>query len=209
MRHALWIPAALTALCLAATPAAAQLQTDREAVLSVADDEWISLNGTVSSVTEEGFVLDYGRGEIRIEMENSGWDGDAALRRGDRVMVTGSMDADLYERRTIEASSVYAYRLQTRFYADPSDEESPGYSFPPIGEADDDEWVAITGTVVAREDGALLVDTGPRTIKVDTTRVDHELEVKAGDRVTAYGEMDEIELLERRELLASSVIRLS
>ena len=81
------------------------------------NNSWITLSGTVESVSPDRFMLDYGDGMITVEMDGPG--GGASgykLVKGDKVSVSGAIDDDLFERTTIEASSVYVESLGTNFY---------------------------------------------------------------------------------------------
>src|SRR6056297_1683552 len=68
---------------------------------TTADDTWISLSGTVESVTTDAFMLDYGEGMVTVEMDD--WDADAdayKVAAGDRVTVNGMVDDDLFDTTT-------------------------------------------------------------------------------------------------------------
>ena len=87
------------------------------------DSAWVTLSGTVTSVRDDRFRLDYGEGVITVEMDDWDWyDRDRKVLTGDEVTVSGQIDDGLYERRTIEASSVYVESLNTYFHASAADE---------------------------------------------------------------------------------------
>jgi uncharacterized protein YdeI (BOF family) len=89
------------------------------------DGNWINLSGTVLSTAPSTFALDYGPGNITVEMDDWDWYQEGkALVPGDQVVVTGKVDDDLYQSKRIEASSVYAKNLNTYFYASGADEEN-------------------------------------------------------------------------------------
>ncbi|MDZ7782331.1 MAG: hypothetical protein U5K56_05075 [Halioglobus sp.] len=68
--------------------------------------------------------LDYGQGNITVEMDDSDRDADGyKLIEGDRITVSGVVDDDFYESTKIEAASVYVEELGTHFYASSIDEE--------------------------------------------------------------------------------------
>lgn len=84
----------------------------------------VSLSGTVERAEASHFVLDYGEGEIKVEMDDLGfYDSGRALKKGDNVIVYGFVDDDLFERRSIEASGVYVKGLGRHFWASGIDEE--------------------------------------------------------------------------------------
>lgn len=97
-------------LGLVSTPPA----TAAEDPVTRPDDTWINISGTVESVDRDAFILDYGEGLITVEMDDGDRDADGyKLIKGDKVSVSGIIDDDLYETRTIEASSVYVENIGT------------------------------------------------------------------------------------------------
>lgn len=89
-----------------------------------ANNTWISISGTVKTVSPDIFLLDYGDGIIKVEMDDGDRDADAyKLIEGDTVTVNGMIDDDFYEATKIEAASVYVEKLGTYFYASSVDEE--------------------------------------------------------------------------------------
>lgn len=196
------------ALCLAPVSAISQ-QRDVKELSAAAEAEWVGITGSVVSSVGDSFVLDYGGGNVTVEMDDYDWYDENALIAGDRVTVTGRMDDDFYTTRTIEASSVYVDKLNTYYYASAADEESGYYSYPAARYARDDEWIGVTGTVISQKEGTVMLDTGPRVMKVDTGSLEYKPKLDVGERVTVFGEMDDSDLFEGRELLASSVITLS
>lgn len=199
------------ALAMAAWPAAAQ-QQDKPPL--AVDGEWISLTGTVKSVGEEEFTLNYGQGQITVEMDDYDWYDETAVLRGDKVTVTGRMDKGFHEERSIEASSVYVPKLHRYFYANPADEEDGYYSDPVNAysynrDAKDDEWIAVTGTVTAIDGVEMMISTGLKMYRVDTGSVPNTpvgKTVDIGDRVTVSGQMDAADLFDEREIEAASVV---
>lgn len=182
--------------------------------LSRPDGEWLTLSGKVASVSGEQFRMSVGDKEIAVELDDYDWGRESnALRVGDRVTVSGAMDKDFLEKRKIEASSVYIDKLNRYVYASAADEESGyNYSYLAADRAEDGEWISFTGTVIEQDGEELRVDTGIREIKVDTSELtgpDELTWIDAGDRVSVYGEMDDADLFERREVVASSVVTLS
>ena len=177
------------------------------------DGTWVSLNGTISTATDDSFVLDYGEGSIIVEMDDWDWYQEGKnLIAGDEVTVYGQVDDDLYELATIEASSVYVKNLNTYFYASSDDEEGLDYysmTAPTLM-----AWMDITGTVTSVDGRRFTLDAESRELTVDTSTMvynpmDDEgyQQVQEGDRVKVAGKMD-YDLFEKRELLADMVITL-
>lgn len=189
--------------------------TDKATVKNAANREWISLSGTVKSVSDDDFTLNYGDGQIVVEMDNYGWQDQGYLKSGDRVSVTGRIDNDFYEMKKIEASSVFVPGRNEYFSANPADEEDGYYAysvgyFTSDAAAKDDEWVAFTGTVRSIDDDEIAVDTGFRTIDVDLGDArGTEAAIDVGDRVSVTGEMDDADLFDAREVEATSVVILN
>lgn len=177
------------------------------------DDSWLTVNGTVQSVDRDSFILDYGEGVITVEMDDGDRDADAyKLLPGDNVRVTGIVDDDLYERRTIEASSVYVEKLNTYFYASSMDEEGPVRTAPsPVTFSQ----TILQGTVTAIVDNEeFMIDTGAREVLVETDALPYDplddvgyQTVDVGDTVSVTGRMDD-DLFEGREFVAHSLVTL-
>lgn len=160
------------------------------------DDSWITINGKVSSVSPDQFVLDYGEGIITVEMDDGDRDADAyKLLKGDQVRVSGAIDDDFFEITTIEASSVYVKNIDTYFFASSIDEEDYGYYItPPILV---DAVVRGTITSVDVDSEEFTLDTGAQALTVE---VDEFLlnpldnigyqQLDVGDIVSVDGRMD-------------------
>lgn len=189
-----------------------------ESPYSMADETWVSIDGTVDSVSADTFALDYGSGVITVEMDDGDRDADAyKLVKGDKVRVSGRIDDDLFETTTIEASSVYVENLGTYFFASSIDEEDtyPFVYTNPVVVGD----TTIQGTVT-KIDGEeeFVLNTGLRLIRVEVDEMSYNplddegyQQVKVGDRVRVYGDVD-VDLFElegQREFVADSLVTLS
>ena len=159
------------------------------------DDTWVSLNGTISTATDDSFVLDYGEGSIIVEMDDWDWYQEGKnLIAGDEVTVYGQVDDDLYELATIEASSVYVKNLNTYYYASSDDEEGLDYysmTTPTLM-----AWMDITGTVTGVDGRRFTLDAENRELTVDTSTMTYNpmddegyQQVQEGDRVKVAGKM--------------------
>lgn len=180
-----------------------------------ADDTWISISGTVDAVTADSFVLDYGDGTVRVEMDDGDRDADAyKLLKGDKVTVSGRIDDDFFETTKIEASSVFVENLGTTFYASAVDEESyvtlDPSAVPPLVIS----RTVVRGIVSKVNDDEFIIDTDSQLLRVDVSDMsfnplDDEgyLKIDEGDRVKVIGEMD-VNLFEGRELEADTIVKL-
>ncbi len=91
------------------------------------DNSWISINGKVTSVSADEFKLDYGEGNVTVEMDDGDRDADGyKLLKGDQVRVSGLIDDDFFQLTTINASSVYVKNIDTYFYASAIDKDDYG-----------------------------------------------------------------------------------
>lgn len=181
------------------------------------DDTWISLSGTIESVQEDSFLLDYGRASVIVEMDDGDRDADAyKLLPGDSVVVNGLIDDDFFEMTTVEASSVYVESINTYFYASAMDEESVTFFDPivtvtgPIVEGD----AMIQGTITAVEplEEELVLNTGDRLMIVEVDDLGYDaldnegyLQLDVGDEVTISGTMTE-EMFENRLFEADYIV---
>ena len=135
------------------------------------------------------------------------------LLTGDAVTVTGVIDDDLFETRTIEASSVYVANIDTHFFASAVDEESlplrPAYPISMGGSL-------ISGRVadVRGKEDEFVLDTGLKDVTVRVEKMAYNplddigyQRLEEGDLVRVRGELN-YDFLEGREVISSSVITL-
>lgn len=178
-----------------------------------ADESWMSLSGTVESVSAEGFMLDYGPASVAVEMDRpDGTESGYKLMTGDEVTVTGRVDDDLFETTSIEASSVYVDSLNTHFFSSSVDEEAIALATVTPFEAS--RTVAV-GTVTSVDDGEFRLSTGAGSLAVETGDMSYDptdeagfQKVEIGDRVKVIGRMD-ADFFSGRELMADAVVTLS
>jgi len=174
------------------------------------DDTWISISGAVETVTPDTFTLNYGDGLITVEMDDGDRDADAyKLVKGDRVTVNGMIDDDLFEKRTIEASSVYVENIGTYFFASAVDEEDV---FVTVTTPIVVSRVELQGNVTNVGEEQFMIDTGVREIAVKIDGLPYNplddegyQQVSEGDWVSVTGVM-ESGFLQGRTLHADSVV---
>ena len=177
------------------------------------DDSWISINGEVTSVTADAFELDYGDGQITVEMDDGDRDADGyKLMMGDEVRVSGMIDDDFYDLTTIEASSVYVKNIDTYFYASAMDEEDIGYSI--ISPSVKDTVVQGTITSVDVNGEQFTLDSGLQELTVEVDELTYNplddegfQQLDVGDRVSVQGSIDH-DLFEGRVFEANYVTTL-
>lgn len=216
MRIPSFILAGSAALALM-TPAMAQTSTttDAEAAVEATDGEWLSLSGSVVSVAPESFMLDYGAETISVEMDDYDWFGENALVVGDEVVVTGRMDADFWENRKVEASSVYVDSRGTMYFASAADEEGFVYPVLALDPLTNGESVSLTGEVTSIVGDEVMLDAGLMEYRVDVGELDYDpldsdgvQRISVGDRVYVFGSMDSSDLFDAREIDAHSLTEL-
>ncbi|WP_237055103.1 hypothetical protein [Microbulbifer sediminum] len=183
------------------------------------DDSWISIAGEVVNVEDDRFSLDFGDGAVVVEMDDWDWYPEGrALLPGQEVIVHGRVDDDLYELRTIEASSVHVDSLNSTFFASALDEEDiPSvyvgsyFSFPLV----EGREMSLTGIVKDVDGREFTLDTGVREMRVDTVGMGYDplddegfQRIDAGDFVSVSGEFD-LGFFEENEIRADRVLSLS
>lgn len=196
---------------LAATVAGLALAGAASAQTSPADKtdgEWVMVTGDISGVTAHGFTIDYGEGRLPVEMDGFAADTASGLRAGDWVTVSGRIDDSFWERRSIEAASVYSSRLQERFWGSPRDDEGDWMALSLIDLPNQGDWVGVTGRVMSvdRMEQEMVLDIGANTLQVDVSSLGGPVLATRGDRVSVYGRLDDADLWDAREIDAASVV---
>ena len=81
----------ILASTLIAAPAMAQMPKLQP------DDSYVSISGTVLTAEDDEFSLDYGQGQISVEMDDMGWVGNQPeLIPGDEVTVYGRVEKHFF-----------------------------------------------------------------------------------------------------------------
>lgn len=182
------------------------------------DDSWISISGKAVETKADSFQLDYGEGNITVEMDDWDWYEEMGeVLEGDKVTVYGEIDDDLLEATKIEAESVYVESLGTSFYY-PSSVDEEG------GEVVDYEYdymvttpvvvgfTQVNGVVSGIDGREFTLNTGKRKITIDTTSLAYNpmdkegfQQISKGDIVSVTGDMEK-DFFEKKELIADSVV---
>lgn len=180
------------------------------------DDSWISIAGTVVSPTFDTFMLDYGDGIITVEMDDfDSYSETFGLLDGDDVVVYGVIDDGLYEKRTIEAASVYNDAMNTYFYANSADEED-AVQWDIVAPVEISR-TTVMGTVLSVNplEEEFAISTGRSVLTVETGNLSYNplddygyQQIDTGDRVRASGVIDN-GFLEGYTLISDSVISLT
>jgi uncharacterized protein YdeI (BOF family) len=205
------VAVALTALLVDPTVAASPPYADPSAK---PDRSFISLTGDVVESGPDRFRLDYGEGTVTVEMDDWDWYDEASLvRPGDRVTVYGRIDHDVYEKRTIEADSVYVFGRSTFYYASDVDEEDV---FPATRVVvADGARMTMNGRVTKIEGREFVLEAGGHAVRVDTILMEDDpldevgaQRIRIGDRVSVSGRLDP-DFFEKSEVRADTIVTFS
>lgn len=185
-------------------------------VATANNGEWISLTGSVSSVSGDRFTLDYGANKLTVEMDDFDSYDENLLIEGDQVMVSGIIDTDFVDNKTLEASSVYVDTLNEFFYASSADEEDGYYSYAANDYWDGGDWISLTGEVASVDGQTFTLDTGVIEYVIDTDQMSYNPldsegaeQIEVGERVVVSGEFDTFNLYGDEDIEAEAVTTLS
>lgn len=180
------------------------------------DNAPIVLTGTVGEVRTDEFDLKYGAGEIIVELDRFGWDGNEAnyLIPGESVTVSGYIDDDLFEGREIEATNMrlndsYVYYYTTDAYP------TYYYIYDTDYTLDDGTFVTMKGEVSKISGDEFTVSNSVSTMRVDVSDIGYDpfdddglQKIEAGDEVYVYGNADS-NFFESKEIMADGVMELT
>lgn len=202
----------LTAALAAATSVLLACSDSATTIVETAPDgTFVSVSGRVAQARADQFVLDYGDGEMIVEMDDYDFYTEAsALLVDDDVIVYGYIDDDFYEKRSLEASSVYVKDLGTQFYASGVDEES----IPAPVVMDLRPRIELTGEVKRVTGGEFDLETSAGIIDVNVQSMSYDplddegfQQIEPGDRVRVTGALG-YELFADLDLMADTIVSL-
>ena len=172
------------------------------------DGSWIGITGHVESTAPGSFILDYGDGTIKVELEPTSSQQHAFIQ-DEKVRVYGAVDAGLFKAKTIKAHAVYVESMKT-YVCTTEGAEPVLTSFAPTIFS----GVMIHGRVTAVNGSTLMVDEGDQLIEVDASKLDTAAggtatgaPVKVGDLVTVVGHMDEGLFTHKLEASSLDIVR--
>ncbi len=172
-------------------------------------NSWISISGQVTNPTDEGFTLNYGEGQIRVDMNDAEWYApQGPFQSGATVSVYGEVNRD-DSTAEIVANSVFVEsegRLFTR-----TDTVFGKPEIIPVVPVRVGAFT-YTGEVGKIQNDRFTIDTGRRELYVDVSAMANNplddqgsLQVQQGDTVMVYGVLD-AELGRSRTVTADSII---
>lgn len=197
-----------------AKSAAKSENTSQEVVNPVSqapNDSFITLNGRVVDTADDMFSLDYGEGLVTVEVDDWDWYPEGRLLlQDDQVVVYGFVDQDRFERRSIEASSIYVKNLGTQFYVSGADEEDTPF----LDWTLDSPEVQLVGNVTGVAGDGFLLKTELGVIDVLTAGMLYDplddegyQRIEAGDRVRVNGHLEE-NFFSDLDLVARTIVEL-
>lgn len=169
----------------------------------------ISLSGKVSAIEQDAFMLDYGAGRVRVDLEDGlDWfpPGTPGLTIGEPVTVNGVVDDDMFDTREIEATSIYRQAQQTFLYSDASNAR---FLTPPESQPTDTSWVNLSGTVTGVTGREFMLDTGVREFRITTATESQNARIRPGTRVSVSGQVSGDDIFDRPEIEATHVVVLA
>ena len=184
-----------------------------KAPYEAADNTCIRVSGTMASINDDSFVLDYGEGTMTVEMEDSArFASGYKLQLNSSVTVYGCLDDELFDNATIEADSVYVEEAGVYYHADPADEEKDFVSVHTPVEVAETE---LQGTVTNIRGDAFMIDTGERQVQVMVDAMPYNpldeqgaRQIEEGDRVSVTGYINKA-FLEEQKMMANSAVVLT
>lgn len=155
----------------------------------VPDGSWIGISGRVESTSSGSFMLNYGNGTIKVELQPTATNLHDFIK-DEEVDVYGIVDDGFFKRRTIKAHAVYVESLRS-YVCTLEGSEAKCASFAP----EILSGVVVHGRVTRSDGRTIRVDEGDREIAVDVSSVavneaGQEKPV-VGDMVTVLGFMDD------------------
>ncbi len=197
-----------TALSAATADAASPLD-------SYKDDANLMIAGTVSDLTDDEFLLNADGKMVRVEFEDWDLDADANLKNylknGDQVVVSGTVDKDLFEETELEADNIYFRSNYNYYYVV---DTNPAYSYDYNNYMEDGSYVSTRGKITKISGEEVTINANGMDMVVDTASLENQsigedgLNLKVGDRIYAYGQIDK-NLFDSRELSADAIIKIN
>ena len=179
---------------------AASASVQPEFRTSESGDTWITLTGEVSAVDSKFFTLDYGDGNIFVELRDTDLDSNAyAKMKGEEVMVTARLDDGMFSSERLVAQSVIVDGMDTVYLAESVNQASADLYLSTASNIEfDDEEMVLVGTVKSIGKEALQIDVGDTTLTVELDELedapvdaDGYLTLMKGERVRITGELED------------------
>jgi len=176
------------------------------------DGTWVTVKGTVVEQEPEHFVLDYGEDTIIVEVDDFDTVPEGRLVfEDDEVTVHGKIDNDFYQKKTIEAESLYIDDLNLSVSSPSAADEEDAYFYYYVHTPIDYD-LEVRGEVSSVDGREFTIDYGDQKLTVDTSLMAYNpmddkgfQQVDEGDHVIVSGELD-LDLFEEQELIAENIV---
>lgn len=167
---------------------------DRNPLAGYDDETSLTLNGTVSQVNDDEFILQTSNGSIKVDSDDVFDDENVyRLASGDRVVVYGEVDDHFFESRELEADAIHVDKVDVTFTT--RDEPVNNYSYT-SSNGESGEITELSGRIIAIDDDEFSISsgTGQTTVSIDdldNNPLDDQgyLKLDVGDQVRVKGEM--------------------
>lgn len=179
--------------------------------------EYVTLSGKVTTVRPDSFEVSVNDKAIIVEMDGKQWKNQGyQLSKGDEVIVSGRIDKDFFQRRRLNAGTVYVKGASRYFHGSKEDRPSLSSMYLYTRTLPDASFIDIQGTITEVDGREVTVDTGTRKLRVDTSKMNYNpfdpkgfSKIKKGDRIRASGIIDDDLFEEEEELMARYVEKLN
>jgi len=197
---------------------------------SYKDNAKIVAVGTISDLSDDKFILSINEQIINVDYNEWGLldftDLTNYLKNGQKVVVTGEVDDNLFSEDRIEAESIYFVANNNYYSLDNSYPDYDLYNFDrdmytdrnnkdrkSMNNKSAHDNVTIRGEVVSLMDEKFTMATESGMIKVNIkplspNREESRLHVEIGDNVLVYGKLDE-NIMKKDTLSADTVVKLN
>ena len=173
----------------------------------------ITLSGKATKIRKETFTLDYGYGAIVVEVDDSDWYSEMPyLEEGDPVTVSGKIDSDFGQSRSIEAGILETPDGIT--LASSLDEEDFQYPITNIDfeNASEDSLLEVKGFVNNIRGKEFTLSFEGQHVNIDLDEMENpplskegELLIRKGEFISVIGYLDR-DLFEADEIKANSIV---
>lgn len=166
--------------------------------LKKSDGTWVTLSGEVTKVSADVFTMDYGDGEVLVEVDDGDFDNDAyKFLDGDKVTVTGKVDKNFFTSNTLEAQSIYVEGLNTTFISSAADEEEADRYITVAYMPADLTEMTLVGDVTAVKENSFEIKVAGQNITVSTDDLGFDpmddegyLKIADGDRIKVVANVE-------------------
>lgn len=153
---------------------------------SIADEQHLTVRGEVVQINKDIFILKTKQGNITVELDDS----DPVIESkwlivGDQVSVFGRMDKDKFEKRSIEASSVYIPKIDLYIFASAKDEETTKMNSALSNPSNTE--ISISGVITMIDNNSLTLKTLYGLLNINIATLKSKSKLNVGDKIYVEG----------------------